>query len=178
MTAAEPAMTDAEIVNIIATIRAAHPDLAPDGFFIASDRRPRHGPDDLTRKERHIASRATMTRPERVAEFRTAWEFLTADGGPLLTRKINTHGTSYGWKHRAEEWVRDNRPDWPGKTYCSNGIFIVAAIHAGCLVERTAPDDPNAFVNLSMRMAPMWERRFPHGRRWRDRTVRGRTAVA
>ena len=156
-------LTDAEIVSILARARDEHQDLSPDGFLTP----PRRGRDPDERQRQHLDSRATMTDPERVAEFRVAWEFLTADGGPLTTGKVNRHGTSYGWKHRAEEWVQDNRPRWKGHAYCSTGVFIVAALAAGCRIERTEPGDPNAFLNLSRFMLPTFDRNGQ--RRWRDR---------
>lgn len=65
-------------------------------------------------------------------------------------------GTSYGLKHRAEEFLR-RTPDAPSDAYVSNGALICAALHLG--FEMHYWGSPNVTFNMSSRSSVFeWDR--------------------
>ena len=116
-------------------IVATHPDLAPNGFFA-----PRCQP-----RTEFDAARLTMTGDGRLGEFWRAMAFLIVCCDRRKT--LNRRATSYGLKHAVEREMRSagERP-----IYCSNGMFIAAALTLGFKVE-PIPGTPNAFLNVDVK---------------------------
>ena len=79
-------------------------------------------------------------------------------------KTINTHHTSYGLKHMAEDYL-DCLPD-VSNSYVANGAFICAAIHLGFDVAPAALGSPNVRFNISDRSPVIeWLRLSDGGRR-------------
>jgi len=79
--------------------------------------------------------------PINQVEVDTAAKWLDTVAHPLKTKWY--WGTSYGLKHVAEHWGRDNGLS----PYVSNGAFIKAAILAGYEIK---PDRGNAKIKLGL----------------------------
>jgi hypothetical protein len=67
------------------------------------------------------------------------------------TKHLDRRQTSYGIKHEAERWCREQ--GHPNGGYISNGALLMAAYTLGFKVQRPTnyPDFPNAFLNVSRR---------------------------
>jgi hypothetical protein len=65
------------------------------------------------------------------------------------TETVSRRSTSYGLKHEAERWCREQGR--PNGGYISNGALLMAAYALGFTVYRPTkrPDFPNAFLNIS-----------------------------
>ncbi len=57
---------------------------------------------------------------------------------------ISKSSTSYGLKHEAEQFHRENNGD--GDNYVANGMLIAAAVHLGFKIQ---PEGPNAYLNIA-----------------------------
>lgn len=75
------------------------------------------------------------------AEIAQAVEWITNNLEPA--QKINEDVNSYGLKHYAEKEIG---------SYISNGVFIAAAMMCGYQWLRSAPDSPNAHINISKKL--------------------------
>lgn len=102
----------------ITYVLAAYPDLSANGFS------PREENDHCNK-------------PAFAEEVARALLWLSRHGIPQGKRAPG----SYGLKHTAEYWVRDECG--LDHAYISNGAFIVAAIIAGYSVRRFGADNPN-----------------------------------
>ena len=116
-------------------IVADYPNLAPNGLF---------APRCQSRAD-FDAARLTMTGDMRLGEFRRALAFLLVCCDRRNT--LNRRATSYGLKHAVE---REMRAAGERPIYCSNGMFLAAALTLGFKV---APihGTPNAFLNIDVK---------------------------
>lgn len=95
-------------------------------------------PRSKTSRERVVElqrQRELIREPEALAQF-TAARFWLSHFSKL--KAVNPLGSSYGLKHVAE----------PDIGYCTNGVFIAAALAEGFTVRRV-DDSPNALFNIS-----------------------------
>ena len=69
------------------------------------------------------------------------------------TKTINQNVSSYGLKHEAERWCRDQ--GHAGGGYICNGALLMAAYHLGFRVQRDTPRSPNGCLNIG--------KKRPHG---------------
>jgi hypothetical protein len=113
-----------------------HPELNDFGFGVYGEHWRRLSPEE--REAEFQANRAKMFEERSLVQFLRAREWLQGQG---KRKTLNRFGTSYGLKHVAAHDIG----------YCTNGIFIAAAIAAGFQVERAGPwrQSPNAFINIS-----------------------------
>lgn len=68
-------------------------------------------------------------------------------------KTINSFSSSYGLKHRVEEFIERMGDETP---YIANGAFICAAIHMGFNYKQGSYGSPNVFFNMSVR-SPVWQ---------------------
>lgn len=80
-------------------------------------------------------------------QFELAWIYLSRQ---QKIRSINRRTSSYGLKHCAEDLMRRFGHFKPLGNYVSNGMLIAAAYSLGFEVKMIAPDDYNAYLNISM----------------------------
>jgi hypothetical protein len=88
------------------------------------------------------AARAEMTSNGAIEEFERASRFLTQH---CERRQSCSKYSSYGWKHRAESWFREQTGY---REYVSNGMFIAAAI-ANSFKIGYFPGSPNCRISIS-----------------------------
>lgn len=89
---------------------------------------------------------------DKQIELATQW--LTKFAKPLKTVR-RTRGTSYGLKHRVENWAITEQQDDP---YVSNGAFIVAALRLGYVLKRargSKSGSQNVYFNIAVNPAAM-----------------------
>lgn len=122
-----------EAQQAVLTALKLHPDLTMNGFrYHGFDRDPFEGA-----KSEH-ESRARLFSDDSLAQIATAIQWIDS------VKKVKTcECGSYGAKHLAERWGRENGLD----SYVANGALISAAIHRKVLLRRT-PDSPNAELGL------------------------------
>lgn len=113
-------------------VLAQQPDLQNLGFGVIDRRRKTA---DQIRTEIDIG-RVAMLRPEALAQFEAARVWLRQF--PKI-QQPNHKGTSYGLKHVAEQTIG----------YCTNGVFIAAAVAEGFEVRPSRPNSPNACLNIA-----------------------------
>ncbi len=119
----------------IQRVMEREPNLAKWGFGVHDEpAKPR-----AVREAEFQSNRQAMLNPRAIGEFVRAREFLSQFG---QRKSINRKISSYGLKHRAEEFHRDNGSDDP---YVGNGMLIAAAVHLGF---RTARTGINANLNI------------------------------
>lgn len=80
-------------------------------------------------------------------QFELAWIYLSRQ---QMIKSVNRHTGSYGLKHRAENLMREFGHFRPLGNYVSNGMLIAAAYALGFEVRPIAPDNYNAYLNISM----------------------------
>lgn len=80
-------------------------------------------------------------------QFELAWIYLSRQ---TKIKSINRRTGSYGLKHRAENLMRAFGHFRPLGNYVSNGMLIAAAYAQGFEVRPIAPDNYNAYLNISM----------------------------
>jgi len=80
-------------------------------------------------------------------QFELAWIYLSRQ---QKIKSINRRMGSYGLKHRAENLMREFGHFRPLGDYVSNGMLIAAAYALGFEVRSIAPDNYNAYLNISM----------------------------
>lgn len=80
-------------------------------------------------------------------QFELAWIYLSRQA---KIKSINRRTGSYGLKHRAENLMRTFGHFRPLGNYVSNGMLIAAAYALGFEVRPIAPDNYNAYLNISM----------------------------
>lgn len=80
-------------------------------------------------------------------QFELAWIYLSRQD---KIKSINRRTGSYGLKHRAENLMRQFGYFRPLGNYVSNGMLIAAAYALGFEVRPIAPDNYNAYLNISM----------------------------
>jgi hypothetical protein len=130
-----PRRLDIEIADreAVSRICSAQPDLAPFGFW---------HPGALATREQFDAGRDAMLDGDHLGQFRRAMAFLLACCD--RRRELNLRSTSYGLKHQVEHALR---AAGERGVYCSNGMFIAAAMTLGFRVEQIART-PNAWTNV------------------------------
>ncbi|MGD0109413.1 MAG: hypothetical protein ABSC06_36085 [Rhodopila sp.] len=113
----------------ITAIMTAHPELCDFGFGVYDQHAKTRGQiaDELARE------RAAMLEPRSIGQFGAAQRWL---GEFKKLSRPNKRGTSYGLKHVAA----------PSIGYCTNGMFIAAAVAAGFSLKRVGA---NAYFNIS-----------------------------
>jgi hypothetical protein len=112
------------------------PDLATGGYGLPGDRsQPR-----AQREAEFRQDREEMLTPERIGQFIRARAYLEPFG---KRQSLNTKVSSYGLKHRAENFHRERGVNY---SYVSNGMLIAAALDLGF---RVKPTNINAFLNIS-----------------------------
>lgn len=122
----------------VAAVMEREPDLGTGGFQTWDGRRSvRENAEDFR------ANRAEMLEAHSVEEFARAVAFLETKE---QARTMNRRGTSYGYKHQAERFHREQQP--AANAYVANGMFIAAALHLGFTVKRDGAG-PNAFINIA-----------------------------
>jgi len=114
-----------EQIMEITEVVAANPDLSANGWLC-----PEH-------EAGFEESRKFCNKPAFAEEVARALLWLSRHGIPQGKHAPG----SYGLKHTAEYWVRDECG--LDHAYISNGAFIVAAIIAGYSVRRFGADNPN-----------------------------------
>lgn len=80
-------------------------------------------------------------------QFELAWIYLSRQ---QRIKSINRRTGSYGLKHRAENLMREFGHFRPLGNYVSNGMLIAAAYALRFEVRPIAPDNYNAYLNISM----------------------------
>jgi len=80
-------------------------------------------------------------------QFELAWIYLSRQ---QMIKSVNRRTGSYGLKHRAENLMREFGHFRPLGNYVSNGMLIAAAYALGFEVRPIAPDNYNAYLNISM----------------------------
>jgi hypothetical protein len=80
-------------------------------------------------------------------QFELAWIYLSRQ---RMIKSVNRRTGSYGLKHRAENLMREFGHFRPLGNYVSNGMLIAAAYALGFEVRPIAPDNYNAYFNISM----------------------------
>lgn len=113
----------------ISTIMAARPELTDFGFGVYDSHRKTRDQIGVELAKERLA----MLQPRSIGEFGLAQQWL---GSFKKLSRPNKRGTSYGLKHVAAHSIG----------YCTNGMFIAAAIAAGFSVERAGP---NGYLNIS-----------------------------
>jgi hypothetical protein len=114
-------------------VLAEHPELQPFGFGAFNSRRKTAEQIRAEIEE----GRASILLPHSLDEFEAARGWLRQFP---KTARMARKGTSYGLKHVAEDTIG----------YCTNGVFIAAAIAEGFAVKRMA-GSPNAWINISLK---------------------------
>ena len=108
--------------------------------------------------------RAEMLTPRCIDQFTLGCAFLN-EIEPR--KKINPQNGSATIKHIAEGWAKAVSLDIPA--YCSNGMFITAAIHSGFTVTPIYEGSEYAYLNYSTRSLDrllIKHARDPHIRPW------------
>jgi hypothetical protein len=143
-----PAYQLREAIAEILMAVTRHPELNDFGFGVFGERRRRLSPEE--REAEFKANRAKMFEERSLRQFLHARDWLQ---GQRKLKALNRRGTSYGLKHVAAHDIR----------YCTNGIFIAAAVSAGFEIERAGSwqQSPNAFMDISTRA---WRRPRDTGR--------------
>jgi hypothetical protein len=127
-----------------------HPELNDFGFGVYGEHWRRLSPEE--REAEFQANRAKMFEVRSLRQFISARAWLQGQG---MRKTLNRRGTSYSLKHVAAHDIG----------YCTNGIFIAAAISAGFEIERAECSwrlTPNAWMNISTHA---WRRPRVGGRR-------------
>lgn len=112
------------------------PELATGGYGLPGER-------TQLRQQREAAfrqDREEMLSPERIGQFIRARAYLEPFG---KRQSFNTKISSYGLKHRAENFHRDRGMNY---SYVSNGMLIAAALDLGF---RVKPTGINALLNIA-----------------------------
>jgi hypothetical protein len=113
------------------------PELSDFGYgFSGAEKTPEE------RRARFETNRQSIREPRSLAQFLTAREWLRQFA---KIKSLNKRGISYGLKHVAAHDMG----------YCTNGVFIAAAIAEGFRVRREGRS-PNAVFNIS---TAAWRRR-------------------
>jgi transcriptional regulator with XRE-family HTH domain len=122
-----------EAQQAVLTALKQHPDLSLNGFrYDGFDKDPFDGA-----KSEH-ESRARLFSDDSLAQVATAIRWIDS------VKKIKTYKCgSYGAKHRAEKWGRENGL----ASYVANGALIAAAVYRKVGLRRT-PNNPNAELAL------------------------------
>jgi hypothetical protein len=120
----------------VETIMAEWPDLTFVGFFT-----PGFKEQPADREARKVEDRARMLTEDALEQFEWSCRFIAEnlEIGP----RVNANVSSYGLKHRAEEWHSARGTP----AYVANGMFIAAMIDQGFRVFRS--DGPNCFFNIT-----------------------------
>ena len=127
----DPSQTTEAAAKMQAAL-ASYPDLQDFGF----------GAYDSRKKTNQQIAMEIETGRKAMFEERSLEQFETMCGWLRQFTKIKTMnrtGTSYGLKHVAARSVG----------YCTNGVFIAAAIAEGFRVQPTDQGSPNALINIS-----------------------------
>jgi transcriptional regulator with XRE-family HTH domain len=146
-----------EAKQAVLTALKQHPDLSLNGFpYNGFDKDPFDGA-----KSEH-ENRARLFSDDSLAQIATAICWIDT------AKKIKAYKCgSYGAKHSAEQWGRDNGLS----SYIANGALIVAAIHRQVALRRS-PNNPNA--ELALDPNPMPEPKSGTFAHWlRTQTKRG-----
>jgi hypothetical protein len=146
-----PSVPAEALREAIAEIQLAvtrYPELTDFGFGVYDERSRRLSPAE--REAKFQINRAKLFEERSLRQFLSARAWLQGQG---MRKTLNKRGTSYGLKHVAAHDIG----------YCTNGVFIAAAISAGFRIERAGPwgQSPNAFINISSRA---WRRPRDGGR--------------
>jgi len=122
-----------EAQQAVLTALRQHPDLSLNGFrYNGFDK----GPFEGAKSEQE--SRTRLFSDDSLAQIATAIQWIDS------VKKIKTYKCgSYGAKHRAERWGRENNLT----SYVANGALIVAAIHRKVGLRR-GQNNPNAELAL------------------------------
>lgn len=105
----------------IKAIMACEPELGAHGFG-------RGSPHSLMSDESFASERANMLTPWYCEQFELALQFLEH---VRCMKKIDPDAHSYWLKHCVESWHKVRRTQGYDSYYCSNGMFIAAALSRG-----------------------------------------------
>ena len=104
--------------------------------------------DDATKRAASWDGYAPDRQEEFATEVERTTEWLELCG---QTKSLGRRQTSYGLKHEAERWCREQ--GHPNGGYISNGALLMAAYTLQFKVRRPTaknyPNYPNAFLNVS-----------------------------
>ena len=121
----------------MARILEQEPELSDFGYGLSGAEKT---PEE--RRARFETNRQSIREPRSLAQFLAACRWLSQFA---KIKTLNKRGTSYGLKHVAEREIG----------YCTNGVFIAAAIAEGFRVRREGRS-PNAVFNIS---TTAWKKR-------------------
>lgn len=130
-----PAWDLSELRQQVSDLMAAHPALDGWGYHHWYTRR-KEGEDRAREIQQDLLT------DEVLREIATARDFIEIACTPRKT--INRENSSYGWKHDAERWGRENNRCG----YVRNGAFIAAALLCGLELATCYGDYLSPYFNL------------------------------